>query len=49
MILNRHRIGYSYNNYPPLDLNKINSLGIQISDKQEGSFRLEIKYIKAFY
>lgn len=41
--------GYSYNNYPPLDLNKINSLGIQISDKQEGPFRLEIKYIKAFY
>ncbi len=41
--------GYSYSNYPPLDLNKINSLGIQISDKQEGPFRLEIKYIKAFY
>ena len=41
--------GYSYNNYPALDTNEINSLGIQISDKQEGEFKLEIKYIKGVY
>ena len=41
--------GYSYNNYPPLEIGKINSLGIQISDKQEGDFKLEIKYIKGIY
>ena len=35
--------GYSYNNYPALDIEKINSLGIHISDKQEGEFKLEIK------
>tara|TARA_B100001094_G_C17926596_1_gene668590 strand:- start:103 stop:669 length:567 start_codon:yes stop_codon:yes gene_type:complete len=41
--------GYSYNSYPVLDINEINSLGIQISDKQEGEFKLEVKYIKAIY
>lgn len=41
--------GYSYDDYPSLDLNKINSLGLHISDKQEGLFKLEIKYIKAIY
>ena len=41
--------GYSYSDYPDLDIEKINSLGIQISDKQEGEFELEIKYIKAVY
>ena len=41
--------GYSYNNYPDLDISQINSLGIQISDKQEGDFKLEIKYIKAVF
>ena len=41
--------GYSYNNYPALDINEINSLGLQISDKQEGEFKLEIKYIKVIY
>ena len=41
--------GYTYNDYPPVDLDKINSLGLQISDKQEGLFQLEIKYIKALY
>ena len=41
--------GYSYNNYPALDIKKINSLGIHISDKQEGEFKLEIKYIKAIF
>ena len=41
--------GYSYSNYPQIDIEKVNSLGIQISDKQEGEFILEIKYIKAIY
>ena len=41
--------GYSYSNYPEVDIEKVNSLGIQISDKQEGEFILEIKYIKAIY
>ena len=41
--------GYSYDDYPSLDLNRINSLGLHISDKQEGQFKLEIKYIKAIY
>ncbi len=38
--------------HPPahkIDIEKVNSLGIQISDKQEGEFILEIKYIKAIY
>ena len=38
--------GYSYNNYPALDIEKINSLGIHISDKQEGEFKLEMLSIK---
>ena len=41
--------GYTYKDYPKIDLEKVNSLGLQISDKQEGSFKLEIKYIKALY
>ena len=41
--------GYSYRDYPAIDIEKVNSLGIQISDKQEGEFLLEIKYIKAIY
>ena len=41
--------GYSYTNYPEIDMEKVNSLGIQISDKQEGEFLLELKYIKAIY
>ena len=39
--------GYTYSNYPRLDLDKINSLGLHISDKQEGKFNLELEYIKA--
>ena len=39
--------GYTYSNYPDLDLDKINSLSLHISDKQEGRFNLEIEYIKA--
>ena len=30
-------------------IEEINSLGIHISDKQEGEFKLEIKYIKAIF
>ena len=41
--------GYTYSDYPDLEIEKINSLGIQISDKQEGEFELEIQYIKAVY
>ena len=33
---------------PKLKANKVNSMGILISDKQEGDFLLEIEYIKAF-
>ena len=41
--------GYAYNDYPSLEVSEINSLGIQISDKQEGEFQLEVKYIEAIY
>jgi monofunctional biosynthetic peptidoglycan transglycosylase len=41
--------GYTYSDYPDLEIEEINSMGIQISDKQEGDFKLEIKYIKAVY
>ena len=34
---------------PEIDIEKVNSLGIQISDKQEGEFQLEVKYIEAIY
>ena len=33
---------------PKLKVHKVNSMGILISDKQEGNFSLEIEYIKAF-
>ena len=33
---------------PKLKIHKVNSMGILISDKQEGNFSLEIEYIKAF-
>jgi len=33
---------------PALDLNAIQRVGIMIADKQEGSFRLEIEWIKAY-
>ncbi len=39
--------GYTYSNYPNLDLDKVNSLSLQISDKQEGKFNLAVEYIKA--
>ena len=39
--------GFTYSNYPDLDLDKIDSLSLHISDKQEGRFNLELEYIKA--
>tara|TARA_B100000963_G_C22632215_1_gene675545 strand:- start:591 stop:1145 length:555 start_codon:yes stop_codon:yes gene_type:complete len=39
--------GYTYSNYPSLNIDKIGSLSLHISDKQEGKFNLEIEYIKA--
>ncbi len=41
--------GYSYSSYPDIETEKIISVGIQISDKQEGEFKLEIKYIKGSF
>ena len=41
--------GYTYRDYPSIDSERINSLGLQISDKQEGEFKLEIKHIKAIF
>ena len=41
--------GYNYSDYPALEAEEINSLGLHISDKQEGEFELEIEYIKAIY
>ena len=41
--------GINYSNYPDLQTEKISSVGLQISDKQEGTFELELKHIKAVY
>ena len=41
--------GFTYSDYPAPDIEKISELGIQISDKQEGAFELELKHIKAVY
>ena len=41
--------GNTYRNYPDLQIEKINTIGLQISDKQEGEFKLELKYLKAIY
>lgn len=41
--------GYTYSDYPSIDSERINSLGLQISDKQEGEFKLEIRHIKAIF
>ena len=41
--------GYTYNDYPSIDSERINFLGLQISDKQKGKFKLEIEYIKAVF
>lgn len=40
--------GTILNNEPPIGLSKVKSFGLLISDKQEGSFRLEIDWIKAY-
>ena len=40
--------GYSYSNYPALVIKEINSFDNLVC-KQEGEFKLEIKYIKAIY
>tara|TARA_B100001057_G_C22700045_1_gene891330 strand:+ start:617 stop:1120 length:504 start_codon:yes stop_codon:yes gene_type:complete len=39
--------GYTYKKYADLEPEKMTSLGLLISDKQEGRFNLEIDYIKA--
>ena len=41
--------GVNYANYPDLQTEKISSVGLQISDKQVGTFELELKHIKAVY
>ena len=41
--------GYSYSDYPALEPKEVISMGLQISDKQEGDFILEIEYIKAVF
>ena len=41
--------GYSYSDYPALETEEVMSMGLQISDKQEGKFILEIEYIKAVF
>ena len=41
--------GYSYSDYPSLEPKEVISMGLQISDKQEGDFILEIEYIKAVF
>jgi hypothetical protein len=35
-------------NHPPIDAAKIATMGILIADKQEGNFRLEIDWVKAY-
>ena len=40
--------GTLLNNEAPPDLSKVKSFGLLISDKQEGPFRLEIAWIKAY-
>ena len=39
--------GYTYKEYADLEAEKITSLSLLISDKQQGRFNLEIDYIKA--
>jgi len=39
--------GYTYKDYADLDPEKVNSLSLFISDKQQGRFNLEIDYIRA--
>lgn len=39
--------GYTYKKYADIEPEKINILGLSISDKQEGNFYLEIGYVRA--
>ena len=41
--------GYNYSDYPALEIEEISSVGLHISDKQKGDFKLEIEYLKAIY
>ena len=47
--LNPMFMGYYSRNAKKLEIDKINSLGFQISDKQQGEFKLEIMHVKALY
>ena len=40
-------MGYYSRSAPKLKMEKMRSIGFQISDKQEGDFNLEIMYVKA--
>ncbi|MBT5492952.1 MAG: CIA30 family protein, partial [Flavobacteriaceae bacterium] len=42
-------MGYYSRNAKKLEIDKISSLGFQISDKQQGEFKLEIMHVKALY
>jgi hypothetical protein len=42
-------MGYYSRNTKKLEIENISSLGFQISDKQEGEFKLEIMHVKALY
>ncbi len=42
-------MGYFSRNAKKLEIEKISSLGFQISDKQQGEFKLEIMHVKALY
>ena len=47
--LNPMFMGYYSRNAKKLEIDKISSLGFQISDKQQGEFKLEIMHVKALY
>ena len=47
--LNPMFMGYYSRNAKKLEIDKITSLGFQISDKQQGEFKLEIMHVKALY
>jgi hypothetical protein len=40
--------GRTLKDAPPLDASKVQRMGIMIADKQEGPFRLEIRWVKAY-
>jgi monofunctional biosynthetic peptidoglycan transglycosylase len=40
--------GRVMNDAPPLDITAIRRIGLMIADKQEGPFRLEIEWVKAY-